>query len=150
MSAHIRAGRTAHETAVAKRFSRVFTWSVALLSWSPLAAGCIGAPTSPWVGPDPSDPRAAVPPDGYRSTTGPYTRQRPVSPAPWLEQNERAAPAPMKIRAGLAPNDYKDPGPYRHPDGTVAYMRSRVPESRHRSKNGSGSTRTKPAAHQEH
>jgi hypothetical protein len=56
----------------------------------------------------------------------------------------------MKIRAGLAPNDYKDPGPYRHPDGTVAYMRSRVPESRHRSKNGSGSTRTKPAAHQEH
>ena len=27
----------------------------------------------------------------------------------------------MKIREGLAPNDYQDPGPYRHPTGTVAY-----------------------------
>jgi len=27
----------------------------------------------------------------------------------------------MKIREGLAANDYKDPGPYKHPAGTVAY-----------------------------
>jgi hypothetical protein len=27
----------------------------------------------------------------------------------------------MKIREGLAANDYKDPGDYKHPDGTVAY-----------------------------
>jgi manganese oxidase len=27
----------------------------------------------------------------------------------------------MKIREGLAANDYKDPGPYKHPEGTVAY-----------------------------
>jgi FtsP/CotA-like multicopper oxidase with cupredoxin domain len=27
----------------------------------------------------------------------------------------------IKIRAGLAANDYKDPGPYDHPEGTVAY-----------------------------
>jgi manganese oxidase len=27
----------------------------------------------------------------------------------------------MKIRADLASNDYRDPGPYRHPEGTVAY-----------------------------
>jgi FtsP/CotA-like multicopper oxidase with cupredoxin domain len=27
----------------------------------------------------------------------------------------------MKIREGLAPNDYKDPGPYKFPQGTVAY-----------------------------
>ena len=27
----------------------------------------------------------------------------------------------MKIREGLASNDYRDPGPYRHPPGTVAY-----------------------------
>ena len=27
----------------------------------------------------------------------------------------------MKIREGLAANDYKDPGNYRHPQGTVAY-----------------------------
>jgi hypothetical protein len=27
----------------------------------------------------------------------------------------------MKIREGLAANDYKDPGNYKHPGGTVAY-----------------------------
>jgi hypothetical protein len=27
----------------------------------------------------------------------------------------------MKIREGLAANDYKDPGDYKHPPGTVAY-----------------------------
>lgn len=27
----------------------------------------------------------------------------------------------MKIREGLAANDYGDPGPYKHPQGTVAY-----------------------------
>jgi hypothetical protein len=27
----------------------------------------------------------------------------------------------MKIREGLAPNDYSDPGPYKNPPGTVAY-----------------------------
>lgn len=27
----------------------------------------------------------------------------------------------MKIREGLAPNDYKDPGPYKHPTGTVSH-----------------------------
>ena len=27
----------------------------------------------------------------------------------------------MKIREGLASNDYKDPGEYKHPQGTVAY-----------------------------
>jgi hypothetical protein len=27
----------------------------------------------------------------------------------------------VKIREGLAANDYKDPGDYKHPPGTVAY-----------------------------
>jgi manganese oxidase len=27
----------------------------------------------------------------------------------------------MKVREGLARNDYKDPGPYKNPPGTVAY-----------------------------
>ena len=27
----------------------------------------------------------------------------------------------MKVREGLAPGDYRDPGPYKHPPGTVAY-----------------------------
>ena len=27
----------------------------------------------------------------------------------------------MKIREGMAANDYSDPGPYKHPQGTVAF-----------------------------
>src|SRR6476659_970712 len=27
----------------------------------------------------------------------------------------------VKVREGLAPDDYKDPGPYKNPSGTVAY-----------------------------
>jgi hypothetical protein len=27
----------------------------------------------------------------------------------------------VKVREGLDPSDYKDPGWYRHPDGTIAY-----------------------------
>jgi len=27
----------------------------------------------------------------------------------------------VKAREGLAPNDYRDPGPYKNPEGTVAY-----------------------------
>jgi hypothetical protein len=27
----------------------------------------------------------------------------------------------MKIREGLAANDYRDPGAYKHPPGTIAY-----------------------------
>jgi hypothetical protein len=27
----------------------------------------------------------------------------------------------VKVRAGLEPDDFKDPGPYKHPEGTVAY-----------------------------
>ena len=27
----------------------------------------------------------------------------------------------MKVREGLARDDYKDPGPYKNPPGTVAY-----------------------------
>src|SRR5437763_16432517 len=29
--------------------------------------------------------------------------------------------AVIKIREDLAANDYRDPGPYKHPEGTVAY-----------------------------
>lgn len=33
----------------------------------------------------------------------------------------------LKVREGLARNDYKDPGPYQHPKGTVAYEYSGEP-----------------------
>ena len=58
------------------------------------AAGCTGAPRSPTVGPDPSNPSARTPAVGYRSTTAPYVTRRPVDPAPWREQNERVGPPP--------------------------------------------------------
>jgi FtsP/CotA-like multicopper oxidase with cupredoxin domain len=35
----------------------------------------------------------------------------------------------MKIREGLIPNDYKDPGPYKHPQGTVAYEVAGAPQN---------------------
>jgi hypothetical protein len=50
--------------------------------------------SAPLVGADPADPAAHVPPARYQSATGGYVRQRPVEPAPWREQNERAAPQP--------------------------------------------------------
>jgi hypothetical protein len=28
----------------------------------------------------------------------------------------------VKVREGLARDDYKDPGPYKNPEGTVAYL----------------------------
>jgi hypothetical protein len=60
-----------------------------------LAIGLLGgcaAGSAPVAGPDPSDPNVRVRPVGYRSTLGPYTSQRPVSPVPWQEQNQRVAP----------------------------------------------------------
>jgi len=51
------------------------------------------APPSPFTGPDPSDPQAAVPPVTYRSTVGGYVSRRPVEPRTWSEQNQTVAPA---------------------------------------------------------
>jgi hypothetical protein len=59
-------------------------------------AGCGGGRPSPYAGPDPSDPAAPVRSVAAPSTIAPYTRQRPVEPAPWLQQNERVAPAPKQ------------------------------------------------------
>ena len=33
----------------------------------------------------------------------------------------KGGPEVLKVREGLAANDYTDPGPYKHPSGTVAY-----------------------------
>jgi hypothetical protein len=63
-----------------------------------LAAGCAGAPPSPYAGADPADPAARVPRAAYRSTIEPYRRQRPVEPADWREQNERITPPPRTGR----------------------------------------------------
>jgi hypothetical protein len=41
----------------------------------------------------------------------------------------------LKIRADLAADDYRDPGPYRHPEGTVAYEFQGKPDLAPRSEN---------------
>jgi hypothetical protein len=58
-----------------------------------LAAAC--KPLSyPLAGGDPADPSVPVPPVRYQSALGAYERQRPVTPKPWLQQNEQVAPQP--------------------------------------------------------
>jgi hypothetical protein len=93
MSAHLRADPAAgHPT----RATRPFRWGckppVIVLALALLATGCARAPSAPFAEADPSDPAARVPRAGYRSTVAPYTRQRPVDPAHWREQNDRLAP----------------------------------------------------------
>jgi hypothetical protein len=51
--------------------------------------GCSAPPSAPAAGPDPSNPASRTPAVGYRSTTAPYSSQRPVEPGPWREQNWR-------------------------------------------------------------
>ena len=57
-----------------------------------LAQGCAATPTSPFAGPDPSDPSVRTPAVSARATTAPYASRRPVEPGPWREQNERVTP----------------------------------------------------------
>jgi hypothetical protein len=62
-----------------------------------LLAGACNSPRSPWsAGSDPSDSSVRVPATAYRSTVRGYTRQRPVEPGSWQEQNERVTPAPKQ------------------------------------------------------
>jgi hypothetical protein len=91
MSAHIRAFGAAGGTAVTQPFWRELGVLAGLVL---LLAGCAEPPRSPAAGPDPADPGARAPRVDYRSTVGAYQSQRPVDPAPWVEQNERVAPAP--------------------------------------------------------
>lgn len=56
-------------------------------------AGCAATPR-PFAGPDPSNPEASAPRTSYHSTTASYVSMRPVPPASWRPQNDRAAPKP--------------------------------------------------------
>lgn len=80
--------------AASRRRGVLYSKLLAVAGFAALISGCAEAPSSPFGGPSPSDASAAVPRVGYRSTIGPYLRQRPVAPASWREQNERVAPAP--------------------------------------------------------
>lgn len=57
-----------------------------------LAASCAALPESPTAGADPSDPSVRTSSATYRPVLSGYASQRPVAPAPWREQNDRAAP----------------------------------------------------------
>jgi hypothetical protein len=94
MSAHIRAFGTAGGPAVTPPFQIKLRALAVLAGLVLLLAGCADPPRSPAAGPDPADPGARAPRVDYRSTVGAYRSQRPVDPAPWVEQNERVAPAP--------------------------------------------------------
>jgi hypothetical protein len=92
MSAQFRAICAAIGVAAAALF-RLSSGALALIVALGLA-GCRDTTVSRAAPADPADPAARAPRVGYRSTIGSYTSQRPVSPGPWREQNERAAPAP--------------------------------------------------------
>lgn len=53
--------------------------------------GCM-PPDVPLVRADPVDPSAKVSGVVYRSRFSSYTSMRPVSPGPWVDQNQRSAP----------------------------------------------------------
>src|SRR5262245_17904158 len=90
MSAQIRAIDAVGRPAVPRPF-RLRFGALAVAAARTLLAGCADAPRTPVAGgPDPADPAARVPRVDYRSTTGTYRSQRPVEPASWGEQNERA------------------------------------------------------------
>ena len=94
MATHVHAANAAGPVAVRKH-SRVSVPAFALaVSGILLLSGCMGAERGLVAGPDPSDPAIPVAAVGYRSTTASYVSQRPVAPAPWRLQNERAAPQP--------------------------------------------------------
>lgn len=57
-----------------------------------------GSPPAASRGADPADPAAKTTGVGYRSTIAPYTRLRPVTPAPWRERNQRVTPKPQPER----------------------------------------------------
>jgi hypothetical protein len=61
----------------------------------------------------------------------------------------------IKVREGLAKNDYSDPGPYKHPKGTLAYeYNGEMPEVKRSSANNDKATVElqvrKPNGHEGH
>jgi len=61
-----------------------------------IVSGCASRDAIPLAGPDPADASAPTSRVGYRSTLGDYRSGRPVGPSPWIQQNQRVAPAPKQ------------------------------------------------------
>jgi len=88
-----------HCTAVASASSRnpaLFRQASAnaavLILSAVLLAGCTTGRSGPAASADPSNPDAPVRAARYAPVLSGYESQRPVSPKPWREQNERVTP----------------------------------------------------------
>ena len=92
MFTQARASHAALRAAAAKLFRVGVVALVPLIAAG--VAGCRDAPAPPVAGPHPADAAAPVPAVRHRSTIGSYTSRRPVEPALWDEQGQRAAPQP--------------------------------------------------------
>lgn len=75
---HFRAGRTG--TVVGVTFLGLLT------------LGCAALPEQLTAGADPADAAVRAPATAYRPVLNGYLSQRPVAPARWRDQNDRAAP----------------------------------------------------------
>lgn len=75
------------------RRSHALTALCGVVALTVLLGGC-SAPALPLAGDNPAAASSPAPGVGYRSTTAGYRSQRPVDPAPWIEQNQRVAPNP--------------------------------------------------------
>ena len=85
----------ARSAAIERLMTPLHCWSGRLATFFVLALlvqGCGTTASSPFRGPDPSNPSARIRPTDYRSTVAPYSSRRPVDPVSWREQNERVAP----------------------------------------------------------
>jgi hypothetical protein len=94
MSTHARAATAAIPAAVRNPFRTRAPASALAVLCILLLSGCVSTERRLVAGNDPSDASAPVPGVRYRSTTASHVSQRPVAPAPWRPQNERAAPQP--------------------------------------------------------
>ena len=93
-----------------------------------IAAIAAHAPSQP----KPDVPAATAPPAARSSAYGGYRPYRDEALAPWREVNDEVGRVGgftvVKVRDGLARGDYRDPGWYKHPPGTVAYEWTGAPQ----------------------
>jgi hypothetical protein len=95
MLAQFGAKSAAVHSVAAGFFQRKFSVLTGMAVVAVTLVGCM-PPGVPLVGADPADPSARVSGAVYRSQLGSYTSMRPVSPGPWIEQNQRSAPKPKQ------------------------------------------------------
>lgn len=74
------------------RFHQASATVAVLILSAVLLVGCNAGRSAPIASADPSNPDAPVRAVRYAPVLSGYESQRPVSPKPWREQNERVTP----------------------------------------------------------